>query len=111
MKLLSSALSTLALATSTALAQSSCYAANEIPCLGPAEASNIATRWLNIFQKDSNGTSTGIGLITTLIADNFTYYDEGASFGDPAPLYTSRQALYESIAGSGYSGALVTDVT
>lgn len=39
------------------------------------------------------------------------YYDEGASFGDPAPVYNSSQAVMDSVSGSGYSGALVTNVT
>lgn len=39
------------------------------------------------------------------------YYDEGASFGDPAAVYNSSQAVMDSVTGSGYSGALVTNVT
>lgn len=39
------------------------------------------------------------------------YYDEGASFGDSAAVYNSSQAVTDSVTGSGYSGALVTNVT
>lgn len=39
------------------------------------------------------------------------YYDLGASFDDPTPIYDSAEAVYESVTGSGYSGALVTNVT
>lgn len=84
--------------------------ANMPPCLIPAEARNIASRWFQIFQTDTNGTGTGAAIVESTLATNFTYYDEGASFGDPAPLYNSSQEVFESVSGSGYSGALVTNV-
>ncbi|EME80611.1 uncharacterized protein MYCFIDRAFT_177542 [Pseudocercospora fijiensis CIRAD86] len=80
------------------------------PCLNSPEASNIALRWLQIFQTDSLGNGTGFALIDSTISENFTYYDEGASFGDPAPVYPNKAALENSISGEGYSGNLVTDV-
>lgn len=83
---------------------------NSCPCLGSAEAANIALRWLEIFQTNSAGNGTGAAIIESTIAENFTYYDEGASFGDPAAVYSNKSALEESIAGTGYSGTLVTDV-
>lgn len=84
--------------------------ANTLPCLIPAEGKNIASRWFQIFQTDINGTGTGAAIVESTLATNFTYYDEGASFGDPAPLYNSSQQVFESVSGSGYSGALVTNV-
>jgi hypothetical protein len=38
------------------------------------------------------------------------YYDEGASFGDPSPVYSNASSVESSVSGSGYSGSLVTDV-
>lgn len=84
--------------------------ASNPPCLIPAEGRNIASRWFQIFQTDSNGTGTGAAIVESTLATNFTYYDEGASFGDPDPVYNSSQAVYDSVSGSGYSGSLVTDV-
>lgn len=84
--------------------------ASTVACLNSAEAYNIALRWLQIFQTDSKGAGTGGAIIDSTIAPNFTYYDEGASFGDPAPVYTSKSALVESISGTGYSGTVVTNV-
>lgn len=84
--------------------------ANNLPCLVPAEGKNIASRWFQIFQTDANGTGTGAAIVESTLSTNFTYYDEGASFGDPAALYNSSQEVFDSVSGSGYSGALVTDV-
>lgn len=84
--------------------------ASNPPCLIPAEGRNIASRWFQIFQTDANGTGTGAAIVESTLAINFTYYDEGASFGNPDPVYDSSQAVYESVSGSGYSGSLVTDV-
>lgn len=84
--------------------------ANNPPCLVPAEGKNIASRWFQIFQTDANGTGTGAAIVESTLSTNFNYYDEGASFGDPAPLYNSSQEVFDSVSGSGYSGALVTDV-
>lgn len=80
------------------------------PCLSHPEASNIALRWFTIFETSPSGTGTGAALVNNTLAPNFTYTDEGATFGDPSPLYANRSAVYESVSGSGYSGALVTDV-
>lgn len=84
--------------------------ANNPPCLVPAEARNIASRWFQIFQTDANGTGTGAAIVESTLAPNFTYYDEGASFGNPGAVYNSSQEVYDSVSGSGYSGTLVTDV-
>lgn len=105
------------------------------PCLAPGEAYNIAERWLSIFQTDINGTGTGSALVPSTLTDNFTvsytsvrpppktssislthafqkqYYDLGATFNDPTPIYNSSAAVLTSVTGSGYSGALVTNVT
>ncbi|KAF2165906.1 hypothetical protein M409DRAFT_23638 [Zasmidium cellare ATCC 36951] len=82
----------------------------EAPCLNHPEAANIALRWFSIFQTDSTGKGTGAALVNNTLASNFSYTDEGATFGDPTPLYSNRSAVYDSVSGSGYSGALVTDV-
>lgn len=84
--------------------------ASSPPCLVPAEGRNIASRWFQIFQTDANGTGTGAAIVESTLATNFTYYDEGASFGNPDSVYNSSQAVYDSVSGSGYSGSLVTDV-
>lgn len=84
--------------------------ANNPPCLVPAEARNIASRWFQIFQTDASGTGTGAAIVESTLAPNFTYYDEGASFGNPGAVYNSSQEVYDSVSGSGYSGTLVTDV-
>lgn len=84
--------------------------ANNPPCLIPAEGRNIASRWFQIFQTNANGTGTGAAIVESTLSPNFTYYDEGASFGDPAAVYNSSQEVYDSVSGSGYSGTLVTDV-
>lgn len=96
----------------TTLAQSYLFTAelNSPPCLIPAEARNIASRWFQIFQTDANGTGTGAALVESTLSPNFTYFDEGASFGDPAAVYNSSQEVYDSVSGTGYSGNLVTDV-
>lgn len=83
---------------------------NSPPCLDPAEASLIALRWLQIFDTDSKGAGTGSAIIASTLATNFTYWDEGASFGKAKPVYTSSQAVYNSVTGTGYSGTLVTNV-
>ena len=80
------------------------------PCLVPAEGRNIASRWFQIFQTDANGTGIGAAIVESTLAQNFTYFDEGASFGDPSAVYNSSQAVYDSVSGTGYSGNLVTDV-
>ncbi|CAK1357619.1 hypothetical protein CB0940_07668 [Cercospora beticola] len=80
------------------------------PCLSEPEAANIARRWFSIFQTDSQGNGTGAALVDVTLAPEFEYTDEGATFGDPTPLYTNRSAVYDSVSSSGYSGALVTDV-
>lgn len=82
----------------------------EAPCLSPPEAANIALRWFSIFETDAKGSGIGAGLVNSTLAQNFSYTDEGATFGDPTPLYSNRSAVYDSVSGSGYSGALVTDV-
>lgn len=93
-------------------AQSYLFSANidNQPCLVPAEGRNIAARWFQIFQTDSTGAGTGAAIVESTLAPNFTYYDEGASFGDPAAVYNSSSAVYDSVSGSGYSGNLVTSV-
>jgi hypothetical protein len=55
-------------------------------CISTGEAANLALRWLQIFQTDGQGAGIGAALIPSTIALNFTYYDEGASFGEPGPL-------------------------
>ena len=84
--------------------------AGTIPCLGEAESYLIALRWLQIFQTDAKGVGIGGAIIDSTIAPNFTYYDEGASFGKPAPVYDGKASLVKSISGTGYSGTVVTDV-
>ena len=84
--------------------------ASSPPCLDAAEAYLISLRWLQIFQTDKKGKGIGGALVETTLSPNFTYYDEGASFGEPAPLYDGADQVYESVTGSGYSGALVTNV-
>ncbi|KAF2215697.1 hypothetical protein CERZMDRAFT_94096 [Cercospora zeae-maydis SCOH1-5] len=81
------------------------------PCLSEPEAANIARRWFSIFQTDAQGNGTGAALVDVTLAPEFQYTDEGATFGDPAPLYTNRSAVYDAVSSSGYSGSLVTDVT
>ncbi|RMZ82532.1 hypothetical protein DV737_g2017, partial [Chaetothyriales sp. CBS 132003] len=87
------------------------------PCLSRGEAYNIGLRWLQIFQADEKGVGTGSAIIPSTLAKNFTrffalqYYDEGASLGDPSPVYKSSDDVLQSVTGSGYSGALVTNVT
>lgn len=80
------------------------------PCLDQAEAYLISRRWLSIFQTDNKGAGIGAALVETTLASNFTYYDEGSTFGDPSPVYNSSAAVEESVSGTGYSGTLVTDV-
>ena len=92
-----------------ASAQASCVAGN--PCLSSGEATNIAIRYLTAFQTDSSGAGTGAALINNTFAANFTYYDEGASFGVFGPVYHNRKELTSVITSTGYSGSLVTDVT
>ncbi|RMZ91639.1 hypothetical protein DV736_g1134, partial [Chaetothyriales sp. CBS 134916] len=92
------------------------HATASTPCLSSGEAYNIALRWLQIFQTDAKGVGTGSAIIPSTLAKNFTvglpaYYDEGASFGDPSPVYKSSDDVLQSVTGSGYSGALVTNVT
>lgn len=93
-------------------AQSYLFSANieSPPCLVPAEGRNIASRWFQIFQTDADGAGTGAAIVESTLAPNFTYYDEGASFGDPAAVYNSSRAVYDSVSGTGYSGNLVTEV-
>ena len=130
-----------AFATGSNAQQSRSQASSAPPCLSYGEAYNIALRWLQIFQTDLNGTGTGSAIIPSTLASNITvshplaivllcrfsniineamarsltiiiqYYDEGATFGKPDPVYNSSQAVTESVTGSGYSGALVTNVT
>lgn len=80
------------------------------PCLDQAEAYLIALRWLQIFQTNSKGEGTGAALVSSTLASNFSYFDEGASFGDSAAVYSSAAEVEESVSGSGYSGSLVTGV-
>lgn len=87
----------------TTFSQSSCCTQSP-PCLGSAEAANIALRWLSIFFTNPEGKGTGAGLIFPTIAENFTYYDEGFSLGNPAPVYTSRADLLSVVSGQGYVG-------
>lgn len=83
---------------------------SEAPCVNSPEADNLARRWLSIFETDSKGSGIGAAIVNVTLSPNFTNYDEGATFGDPAPLYNSSEAVYASVSGSGYSGALVTNV-
>ncbi|CZT15490.1 uncharacterized protein RCC_12332 [Ramularia collo-cygni] len=107
---LSTTLSSILLASSTAaLAATTSPTATE-PCLSHPEASNIALRWFSIFETDSLGNGTGAALVNSTLASEFQYIDYGATMGDQMPLYTDRSSVYESVSGSGYSGALVTDV-
>lgn len=87
-----------------------CPLSTSVACLSQGEGTNLATRWLTIFQTDASGAGTGAALVNVTLTSNFTYFDEGASFGDPSAVYNSSQAVYESVSGSGYSGNLVTDV-
>ena len=103
------AVSATLLALSPVLAYTTTPTASE-PCLSQPEAANIALRWFSIFETDSQGNGTGAALVNSTLSPGFQYTDEGATFGDPAPLYTNRSAVYEAVSGSGYSGALVTDV-
>ncbi|EGP89188.1 uncharacterized protein MYCGRDRAFT_92094 [Zymoseptoria tritici IPO323] len=102
-------LASLLLASSTALAVTTSPTATK-PCLSQPEAANIALRWFSIFQTDGNGTGTGAALVNSTLSPEFQYTDYGATMGEQTPLYTNRSAVYESVSGSGYSGALVTDV-
>ncbi|KPI36250.1 uncharacterized protein AB675_7357 [Cyphellophora attinorum] len=86
-------------------------ASSSTPCLSPGESYNIALRWLQIFQTNENGTGTGSAIVASTLTSNFTYYDEGASFGNATAVYDSAGAVYNSVSGSGYSGSLVTNVT
>jgi len=70
----------------------------------------ISRRWLSIFQTTSNGAGTGAALVESTLAPNFTYYDQGSTFGDPTPVYSNASAVEASVSGAGYSGTLVTDV-
>jgi hypothetical protein len=97
------------LASSTALAVSTSPTTTE-PCLSQPEAANIALRCYSIFETDSNGNGTGAALVNSTLAPEFQYFDYGATMGEQTPLYTNRSAVYDSVSGSGYSGALVTDV-
>lgn len=102
-------ISCLLLASSAALAATTSPTATE-PCLSQPEASNIALRWFSIFETDSRGNGTGAALVNSTLAPEFQYIDYGATMGEQTPLYTDRSAVYDSVSGSGYSGALVTDV-
>lgn len=84
--------------------------AGTVPCLGEAESYLIALRWLQIFQTDTKGAGIGGAIIDSTIAPNFTYYDEGASFGKSKPVYDGKASLVTAISGTGYSGTAVTDV-
>jgi hypothetical protein len=76
--------------------------ATTTPCLDSAEAYLIALRWLYIFQTNKKGAGTGAGLVSTTLATNFTYYDEGASFGNSSAVYVGASAVEEAVSGSGY---------
>ena len=80
------------------------------PCLNLAEASNLVLRYLKMFETDSSGAGTGSALVTSTVAENFTYYDEGASFGVPGALYHNRSELTSVLTSTGYTGAVNTDV-
>lgn len=69
------------------------------PCLDTAESYLIALRWLQIFQTDVNGTGTGAALVSSTLAKNFTYYDEGASFGKVGPVYESAKEVETAVSG------------
>ena len=79
------------------------------PCVGEAEAYNIALRWLQIFQTDSKGAGTGAAIIDSTLATNFTYYDLGATFDKPTPLYDGKASVLKAVSGTGYAGTAVTD--
>lgn len=94
----------------TTLTQSTCCAPDP-PCLGTAEAANIALRWLSIFFTDANGSGLGAPLVLPTIAENFTYYDEGLTLGVPGAIYHNRSELLSVVSSTGYNGALATNVT
>ena len=79
-------------------------------CIDTTEAYSIANNYLDTFQTNSKGKATGLALINKVFAPNLTYYDLGASFGNPAPLYDSRAAFRKAQKGVGYVGSVVTDV-
>ena len=80
------------------------------PCLCSAEAYLISLRWLQIFQTNAKGIGTGAAIVPSTLSPNFTYFDEGASFGKPGPYYTSADEVMETVSGAGYSGGYVTSV-
>lgn len=80
------------------------------PCLSAQEGASFARRWLSIWETDSNAKSTGFGLINITLAENFTYFDEGASFGVPGPIWTNREEVYKIVSGPGYNLGYVTNV-
>lgn len=73
--------------------------ATTTPCLDTAESYLIALRWLQIFQTDVNGTGTGAALVPSTLAKNFTYYDEGASFGQTVAQYNSSSQVEDAVSG------------
>ena len=89
-------------------AQNACASSSN--CLNTAEASNIALRYVSAFETDAKGQGTGVALVPSTFAPNFTYYDEGVSFGVPGPYYHNRSELTAALEGSGYTGTLSTNV-
>lgn len=73
--------------------------ATTTPCLDTAEAYLIALRWLQIFQTDTKGAGTGAAIVSSTLSPNFTYYDEGASFGKVGPVYSNASAVESSVSG------------
>jgi hypothetical protein len=62
------------------------------------------------FETNKQGQGTGVALIPSTFAPNFTYYDEGASIGVPGAVYHNRSELTSVLEGSGYTGSVVTNV-
>ncbi|KAK4609425.1 hypothetical protein CLAFUR4_14381 [Fulvia fulva] len=76
-------------------------------CLLEPETASIIFRWLSIFETDMNGTSTGAELIDSSLASEFQLFDEGATFGNPAPALASREAVYETVTANASAPAVV----
>jgi hypothetical protein len=67
-------------------------------------------RCVTAFETNKQGQGTGVALIPSTFAPNFTYYDEGASIGVPGAVYHNRSELTSVLEGSGYTGSVVTNV-
>ena len=73
--------------------------ATTTPCLDTAESYLIALRWLQIFQTDTKGAGTGAAIVSSTLAPNFTYFDEGASFGKVGAVYSNASQVETSVSG------------